>query len=91
MQVGEMFATEAKAVSCFESWYWPDGEIACLRCGSTNVYRVESGRPMPYRCRDCRKYFSLKKGTAMGKSPLPLRLWGWAIYLELTSLRVSPP
>lgn len=38
MQVAEMFATEEKAIACFESWYWPDGEIACLRCGSANAY-----------------------------------------------------
>ena len=87
MEVAEMFATEAKAIKWFENWYWPDGNMACMLCGSVNCYRVKSGKPMPYRCRDCRKYFSLKKGTAMEKSPLPLRVWGWAIYLELTSLK----
>lgn len=40
---------------------------------------------MPYRCRDCQKYFSLKTKTVMEQSNLPLRLWGWAIYLELTN------
>ena len=58
-----------------------------MLCGSCNAYRIKSGKPMPYRCRDCKKYFSLKKGTAMEKSPLPLRIWGWAIYLELTNLK----
>ena len=42
---------------------------------------------MPYRCRDCRRYFSLKTGTAMEDSKLPLRKWGWAIYLEMTNLK----
>ncbi len=42
---------------------------------------------MPYRCRDCRKYFSLQSGTLMEQSKIPLRLWGWAIYLVLTSLK----
>ena len=87
MEVADMFATEEKAIEWFESWYWPTGEIACMLCGSLNAYRVTSGKPMPYRCKDCRKYFSLKKGTAMEKSPLPLRKWGWAIYLELTNLK----
>ena len=36
---------------------------------------------------DCGKYFSLKTGTAMEDSKLPLRLWAWAIYLEMTSLK----
>ena len=88
MQVADMFATEDKATRWFERWTWPDGEIACTRCGSIDgAYRVKSGKPMPYRCRDCRKYFSLKIGTAMEGSPLPLRTWGWAIYLEMTSLK----
>ncbi|MDE0358599.1 MAG: IS1595 family transposase [Gammaproteobacteria bacterium] len=88
MAVAEMFATEQAAVTWFEKWYWPEGEIHCLLCGSTDgAYRVKSGKPMPYRCRDCKRYFSLKKGTVMEKSPLPLRKWGWAIYIELTSLK----
>lgn len=53
MQVAEMFATEEDAVDWFESWTWPTGEMACMRCGSMDCYRVEGGKPMPYRCRDC--------------------------------------
>ena len=88
MHVADMFATEDQAVEWFERWLWPDGEITCMRCGSVgNAYRVKSGKPMPYRCRDCKKYFSLKTGTAMEDSKLPLRTWGWAIYLEMTSLK----
>ncbi len=87
MEVSDMFSTEASATRWFESWLWPDGEITCMKCGSTDAYRVKSGKPMPYRCRDCRQYFSLKTGTAMEHSPLPLHLWGWAIYLEMTNLK----
>ena len=85
--MAEMFATEEKAVQWFEDSHWPTGEMACMRCGSLNAYRVKSGKPMPYRCRDCRNYFSLKTGTVMESSKLPLRMWGWAIYLELTNLK----
>ena len=42
---------------------------------------------MPYRCRDCKRYFSLKTNTAMEASNLPLRMWAFAIYLELTNLK----
>ena len=34
-----------------------------------------------------KKYFSLKTGTAMEASNLPLRKWAYAIYLEITSLK----
>ena len=58
-----------------------------MRCGSVNCYRVKSGKPMPYRCRDCRQYFSLKTNTSMEASNLPLRKWAYAIYLEITNLK----
>lgn len=54
-ELAEMFPDEAAAQRWFESWHWPDGEIACMRCGSVNAYRVKTRKPMPYRCRDCRK------------------------------------
>ena len=87
MDMAAMFATEDAAVEWFENLHWPTGEMACLRCGSDQAYRVKSGQPMPYRCKDCKRYFSLKTGTAMEDSKLPLRLWAWAIYLEMTSLK----
>ncbi len=87
MELADMFPTEEAAVKWFEAWHWPDGEIACMRCGSLNAYRVKSGRPLPYRCRDCKRYFSLKTNTAMEASNLPLRKWAYAIYLEITSLK----
>ena len=88
MEMTEMFGTEAKAVEWFEGLHWPDGHMCCLKCGSAEgAYRVASGKPMPYRCSDCKQYFSLKTGTSMEDSKLPLRLWAWAIYLEMTSLK----
>ena len=88
MAMAEMFGTEQQAVEWFEGLHWPDGDMHCLRCGSAEgAYRVASGKPMPYRCRTCRRYFSLKTGTVMEDSPLPLRKWAWAIYLEMTSLK----
>ena len=41
------------------------------------VYRCEH-REMPFRCRDCKKYFSVKTGTALPSSNLPLKTWAWA-------------
>ena len=84
MAIADM--TEDSATKWFESWMWPGGEIV-WKCGSLDTYRVKSRKPMPYRCRDCRQYFSLKTGTAMEDSKLPLKLWGWAIYLEITNLK----
>jgi len=87
LDLADMFPDEEAAVKWFEYWHWPDGEMACMRCGSPNCYRVKSGKPMPYRCRECKKYFSLKTNTAMEASNLPLRKWVYAIYLEITNLK----
>ncbi len=51
-----------------------------------NVYRCKH-KTIPFRCRDCKKYFSVKTGTAMEFSNIPLRKWAWAVYLELTPLK----
>ena len=42
---------------------------------------------MPYWCTDCRGYFSVKTGTPLASSNIPLRKWAIAIYLCLTSLK----
>ena len=86
LELAERFPDEESAQKWFEKVHWADGDPCCLRCGSTNVYRCKH-KTMPYRCRDCKKYFSMKTGTAMESSNLPLRKWVWAIYLENTSLK----
>ena len=82
-----MFPNERAAVRWFESIYWPDGQLACLRCGSVKAYRVKGDKPMPYRCSDCREYFSLKTNTAFEGSNIRLRKWAIAIYLVCTNLK----
>ena len=42
---------------------------------------------MPYWCTDCRSYFSVRTGTPIARSNVPLRKWAIAIYLCLTSLK----
>ena len=68
----------------FESSCWPKGEIVC-ECGSLDDDRVGS-KPMPYRCRDCKRYFSLKTNTAMDGQQSSSGC-GLCIYLELTNLK----
>ena len=42
---------------------------------------------MAYRCQDCRKFFSVRTGTAMERSKISLQKWAWGIYLCSTSLK----
>ena len=69
----------------FERVRWPDGKRSCPHCGSLRTSEVT--KPQPYRCRErkCRKHFSIKTGTAMHGSKLPLRKWLYAVYLMSVS------
>ena len=85
VQLSDLFPTEESAREWFEARIWPSGRH-CPHCGSTRTHKA-SHNNMPYRCSDCRGYFSIKTGTAMHKSQIPLRKWAFAIYLHLTSLK----
>ena len=86
MELMDVFPDEKSAQDWFEGIYWPK-QRHCGRCGGTGTNATPSGKPMPYWCRDCRKYFSVKTGTVMQKSNIPLRKWAIGIYLCLTSLK----
>ena len=85
LELTRMFPDEDAARQWFERILWPNGRF-CPECGSINTHECSHAK-MPYRCRDCRKYFSIKTGTVMAGSPLPLLKWVYAIYLDTTSLK----
>jgi len=85
IQVMDMFATEEAARDWIESIIWPFGRC-CPHCGSIRTSEA-SHKKMPYWCADCRSYFSVKTGTAMANSKIPLRKWAIAIYLCMTNLK----
>lgn len=80
---------EEAAREYFESKRW--GEKAhCGHCGSVNVVECKDHKPMPYRCRDCRKHFSVRTGTVLAESRLPLHKWLMAIYMMTTARKGIP-
>ena len=86
VELMDMFPTEAAATAWFESVIWPEGRH-CPKCGNAETAETKDRKPMPYWCGACRSYFSVKTGTAMQRSKIPLRKWAIAIYLCLTSLK----
>ncbi len=82
----DMFPDEAAARAWFEGVFWSAGRY-CGHCGSGRTRLVKNEKPMPYWCTDCRSYFSVKTGTPMECSRLPLRKWVVAMYLMTTSLK----
>ena len=87
VELMDMFPTDEAATKWFEAVVWPGGERFCGKCGSTRTREVPNARPMPYWCTDCRGYFSVRTGTPIARSNVPLRKWAIAIYLCLTSLK----
>ena len=85
IELMNMFPTEDAAITWFEDVLWA-GERCCGHCGSVNTCTASHAR-MPYWCSDCRSYFSVRTGTAMQCSKIPLRKWAIGIYLCLTSLK----
>ena len=86
VDVMRKFPDDAAAERWFTKVRWPDG-VHCPHCGSTNVQDGTAHKTMPYRCRDCRKWFSVKTGTVMQSSKLGLQVWTVATYLLTTGLK----
>lgn len=77
------FSDEKTCVEFLETYRW-DGKPYCPKCGSDNVAKLTS-RPA-YRCREkgCKKGFSMKTGTIMEDSALPITKWLPAIWMLVT-------
>ena len=58
------FLDDAAAEAWFAEQCWPDGPT-CPHCESDNVQTGTTHPTMPYRCRACRKFFSVKTGSVM--------------------------
>lgn len=84
-EIQNKFPTEEKAMRYIEKVRWNNNQH-CPRCGSFET--KEASHPtMPYWCKDCRKYFSVKTGTLMEGSNIPYRKWILAIYLMGTNIK----
>lgn len=73
-----MFSNKAYAHAVAVAFIWPDGEPTCHRCGAKNAHFMENY--FRYRCRACKKDFTVKNGTIFEDSPLGLDKWLPAIW-----------
>ncbi len=80
LQMLETFPNEQACVEHLEKLRWPVGFV-CACCGSTRkIYRKKSKLGV-YRCADCKKDFSIRKGTIYEESRISLRKWFIAAWL----------
>lgn len=80
----DYFQDEKICIEYFARIRW-GGNPVCPHCGSEKVYITKAG----YKCgcKNCKKKFTVKVGTYLENSKLPLRTWFAAIYLLTTSKR----
>jgi transposase-like protein len=76
-----------KAREYLESIRWPDGPV-CPHCGVIGGHYALQGkahRPGLWKCKDCRKQFSVTVGTVFERSKVGLHDWLKAVYLICSS------
>jgi len=83
-----IFHDDDRAREHLESLLWPQGPV-CPRCGvmGNRITKLQgtSTRPGVYKCKDCRKPFSVTVGTVMERSHIPLSKWVLAAQLMASS------
>src|SRR3989475_11676721 len=81
---------ERTAVEFMERQRWGDSP-ACPRCGDTDVYQVtdrqtgERSTRFLWDCRGCRRQFTVRIGTILEDSRVPLRHWCYAFWAACAS------
>lgn len=79
------FHNEDAAYDFLESFLWPNGPV-CPNCGGQDrITQSKGGRVGLYRCGPCKKKFTIKVGTVLESSHIPLTQWLQAIYLMVSS------
>ncbi len=96
------FHDEASAFEMVESVVWPSGPV-CPHCGeSERIYRLNGVRTRPSRknpegvlrhglrkCGACRKQFTVRVGTLLQDSHIPVHIWLKAFLLFSSQKRVN--
>ena len=83
-------ADELAAVEFFEEQMW-GGMPRCAHCGSPTVYQMRDektgarNKRFLWRCHDCKKQFTVRVGTVLEESRIPLRHWAYAFWRMATS------
>jgi len=85
------YSDEESARTFFEKMRWPNGPV-CAHCSCDQVYRLtpkegskRPGRKGLLKCKECRKQFTVTKGTIFEDSHIPLHKWLLAIHLLCSS------
>lgn len=81
---------EAEAVAFLERQRW-GGSPACPRCGDMDVYQMtdrktgERNKDWRWRCRGCKRMYTVRTGTVFEDSRIQLRWWLYAFWRACSS------
>jgi len=89
--LAQQYSDNDKARELLESLRWPEG-ATCPHCKAKSPYKIqpktESKRPARkglYKCRECRKQFTVTVGTIFEDSHIPISKWLMAIFILCSS------
>jgi transposase-like protein len=89
--LSHLFVDEDAAREFLEGRLWPDGPV-CPHCRHDEAYTLTAkpGSKSPvrkgvYKCKSCRKQFTVRVGTIFEDSKLPLSKWLMALHLLTSS------
>jgi transposase-like protein len=78
--------TEQDCREFLEHVRWPEGPL-CPHCGARDPYRItrrsrtKNKVQSLFKCKECKKQFTVTVGTIFEGSKIPLRKWFAAIYI----------
>jgi len=79
---------ESKAVAFLEQQRWGN-DPGCPRCGDMDVYVMMSGeqrnKDYRWRCKGCKQMFTVRTGSVLEETRLPMRVWVYAIWQAASS------
>lgn len=78
----ERFPDDQTALEYLITARWPNG-ITCIHCGHDKVWTLKGGKL--FTCQGCRKQFTIRTGTVMEDSKIPVKKWVYAMYLMTVS------
>jgi len=80
-------SNEDAAIAYVEARLWPDGPV-CPHCGAigeATKLKGKTTRPGLWKCRACRKPFTVRMRTIFESSHVPMHIWLQAIYMICSS------
>ena len=78
LQAIQLFTDEQVCIDAVAAMRWPDGAV-CPHCHAKEPYYLATQKR--WKCRSCRRQFSVKVGTIFEDSPIPLQKWLPALWM----------